>query len=194
MVLPIRVYGDPVLRARTHAVSGPSEALESLLTDMLDTMRAANGIGLAAPQVGRKERIFLVDLSPMEKQTEEECVQYPLEPVVIINPEILWESSQELDFEEGCLSIPDVREIVTRPERIRIAYQDRQLIHRTVEVGGLLARVMQHEYDHLQGVLFIDHLSAFRRTLLKRRLREMARGDVTADYAIAVHSGRVTVS
>ena len=195
MIQPIRVFGDPVLRAETHLVSGPSKALDSLLADMIETMRNARGVGLAAPQVGRSEQVFVVDLAPMmEEMDEEERAQYPPQPMVLINPEILWESSEEVDFEEGCLSIPDVREIVVRPERVRIAYQDRQFANHTLAAGGLLARVIQHEYDHLEGVLFIDHLSSFRRTLLKRRLREMVRGEVEADYAIAVYQNAFSTS
>ena len=105
--------------------------------------------------------------------------------MVFVNPEIVWEGEDEVEFEEGCLSIPDVRELVTRPERIRIEYQDRHLEPQSLEVGDLLARVIQHEYDHLDGILFVDHISAFRRRLLRRRLREMAKGDVEADYPLA---------
>ena len=136
MILPIRVFGDPVLRAKTHLVSGPSEALEALLADMIETMHNARGVGLAAPQVGRSERVFLVDLAPMmDEMDEEERAQCPPQPMVLINPEILWESQEEVDFEEGCLSIPDVREIVVRSERIRIAYQDRQFASHTLSGG-----------------------------------------------------------
>jgi peptide deformylase len=102
--------------------------------------------------------------------------------MVFINPEITWESEGEVDFEEGCLSIPEVREVVTRPERIQIAYRDREFRKQEREVGSVLARVIQHEFDHLEGVLFVDHLSAFRKRLLKRSLREIARGDLDADY------------
>ena len=110
--------------------------------------------------------------------------------MVLINPEILWESDDEVEFEEGCLSIPDLREMVIRPERIRIVYLDRHFKEQQIEMGSLLARVIQHEYDHLEGILFVDHISPFRRGLLKRRLREMARGSVEADYPLAL-SGNV---
>ena len=185
MILPIHVYGDPILRIQTQDVEADSEELQQLLEDMYETMRGASGIGLAAPQVGRTERLFMVDLSPLLADfEEEERLALPPQPMVFINPEILWESDEEMEFEEGCLSIPDLRENVIRPERIRIRYLDRHFDEQEVEVGSLLARVVQHEYDHLEGVLFIDLISPFRRSFIKRRLREMARGNVEADYPI----------
>ena len=185
MILPIHVYGDPILRVEAQDVEADSEDLQQLLDDMHETMRGAAGIGLAAPQVGRTERLFLVDLSPLMIDLEEdERDALPPQPMVFINPEILWESDEEMEFEEGCLSIPDLRENVVRPERIRIAYLDRNFEQQEVEVGSLLARVIQHEYDHLEGILFIDLISPFRRSLIKRRLREMARGNVEASYPI----------
>jgi len=190
MILPIRVYGDSVLRTPTKRISGPSEGLEALIADMLETMHNAQGIGLAAPQVGRSEQLFVVDLTPALEE-EEEPVNLPPQPMVFINPRILWESEEEIDFEEGCLSIPDIREMVVRPQRIRIAYQDQNFQKRLVKVGGVLARVIQHEYDHLEGVLFVDLISSFKRTMLKRRLREMARGHVSAEYPLAVQAGAV---
>lgn len=187
MIRPIRVYGDPILRADTEDVEADSEALQQLIEDMYETMRGAAGIGLAAPQVGRTERLFLVDLSPLlADMDDEERLALPPQPMVFINPEIVWESDDAVEFEEGCLSIPDLREDVVRPERIRIVYQDRHLDEHEMEVGSLLARVIQHEYDHLEGILFIDLISPFRRSLLKRRLREMARGNVEADYPLAL--------
>ena len=187
MILPIHVYGDPILRLETEDVEADSEALQQLIEDMYDTMRGAAGIGLAAPQVGRTERLFLVDLSALlSDMTEEERLNLPPQPMVFINPEIFWESEEALEFEEGCLSIPDLRENVVRPERIRINYLDRNFEEQEMEVGSLLARVIQHEYDHLDGILFVDHISSFRRSLLKRRLREMARGNVEADYPLAI--------
>ena len=187
MVLPIYVYGDPILRIETKDVEANSEAVQQLIEDMYETMRGAAGIGLAAPQVGRTERLFLVDLSALlGDMTEEERLALPPQPMVFINPDIFWESEDALEFEEGCLSIPDLRENVVRPERIRIAYLDRNFDEQEIEVGSLLARVIQHEYDHLDGILFIDHISPFRRSLLKRRLREMANGNVKADYPLAL--------
>ena len=187
MILPIHIYGDPVLRAETEDVEADSEELQQLIDDMIETMRGAAGIGLAAPQVGRTERLFVVDLTPMiDELDDDELAALPPQPMVFINPEIVWESEAECEFEEGCLSIPEIREVVVRPERIALRYLDRRFEEQEVEVGSLLARVVQHEYDHLDGILFTDLISAFRRGLLKRRLREMARGDVEADYPLAV--------
>jgi len=187
MILPIHVYGDPILRTEAQDIEADTEAVQQLIDNMIETMRGAAGVGLAAPQVGRTERLFVVDLAPMLADMEEdEQAALPPQPMVFINPEILWESDEDVEFEEGCLSIPDLREPVVRPERIRIAYLDRHFARQEIEVGRTLARVIQHEYDHLEGILFVDHISPFRRSLLKRRLREMARGNVEADYPLAL--------
>jgi len=186
MILPIYVYGEPVLREDTVSVEENSEGLQQLIDNMIETMYGAEGVGLAAPQVGRRERLFVVDVSPFfQDMTPEEVAALPPQPMVCINPEIVWESEDTTNVEEGCLSIPDVREVVTRPEAIRMTYQDRDLELQEVEVGSFLARVLQHEFDHLEGVLFVDYLSAFRRRLLKRRLRDIARGQVDADYPLS---------
>lgn len=187
MILPIRVYGDPMLRVETEDLTSDSEDLQQLIDDMIETMRAAEGVGLAAPQVGRSERVFVADVTPMYEGLEGdrgEWEQLPPQPLVCINPEIVWESEVECEFEEGCLSIPDIREIVVRPERIRLTYLDRSFERQDVEAGEMLARVIQHEIDHLNGVLFVDHISAFRRRLLRRKLRDMAKGEVDADYEL----------
>jgi peptide deformylase len=184
MILPIHVYGDAVLRTKTVVVSANTEEIQNLIDDMIATMRSAEGVGLAAPQIGRKERIFVADVTPMYDDPEEIASELPPQPMIFINPEIIWESEEESEIEEGCLSIPDIRELVIRPERIRLRFQDREFISRELEVGDVMARVIQHEYDHLDGILFVDHISAFRRRLLRRRLRDMARGDVEADYPL----------
>ena len=183
MVLPIYVYGEAILRQPTLSVEALTPDVEALVRSMIDTMHGADGVGLAAPQVGRRERIFVVDVTPFaQRGTLEEDV--PPQPMTFINPEIVWESDEETDFEEGCLSIPDLREIVWRPERVRLRYRDEAFEPREIEIAGMLARVIQHEVDHLEGVLFVDHLSPFRRRMLQRRLRNMARGDVSAEYPI----------
>jgi peptide deformylase len=184
MVLPIYVYGEAILRQQTETVKENAEALQQLIDDLLETMHVAAGIGLAAPQVGRTERLFVVDLSKLADEAMQKGQTLPPQPMVFINPEVVWESDEEVEFEEGCLSIPDIREIVIRPERIRLRYLDRTFTPQEIEVGDLLARVIQHEYDHLEGILFVDHISAFRRRLLRRRLRDMARGEVEADYPL----------
>ena len=189
MVLPIRIYGDPILREPTEPIASDSPELQELIDDMIETMHAAHGIGLAAPQVGRTERVFVIDLSAMAEEFVEEqgaVPGYAKGPLVLINPEIVEEDEELCDFEEGCLSIPDVRETVARPDVIRVRFLDRDFQPHEWEAEGMLARVIQHELDHLDGVLFVDYLSAFRKRLLKRRLRDIARGEVKADYPLAI--------
>ncbi len=186
MILPIEVYGASVLRGETLEVQEMTPELEALIANMIETMHQASGIGLAAPQVGRLERLFIVDLGPMAEEMAEDGIELPPQPMVFINPEIIEESDVEVDYEEGCLSIPDIRETVYRPEWIRITYLDRNFEPQELMADDMLARVIQHEYDHLEGILFVDHISAFRRRLLRRRLREMSNGKVEADYILAL--------
>lgn len=188
MILPIYPYGSPILREETIPVEQDSPALQNLLDDMVETMHAASGIGLAAPQIGRRERLFMVDLSAMAEDLMEELGEVPVwarAPMAFINPEIVEEGEDLCDYEEGCLSIPDIREMVERPDRIRVRFLDRDFVAREIVAGGILARVIQHELDHLHGVLFIDHISQLRKKLLKRRLRSIARGEGDADYLLA---------
>ncbi|MDE2731642.1 MAG: peptide deformylase [Bacteroidota bacterium] len=188
MILPIRLFGDPSLREPTHRVAHMNERLETLIADMIDTMHNANGIGLAAPQVGRSERVFVVDIRPLlESMPDREIAGVPHQPMVFINPAITAESEEEEEYEEGCLSIPDILEDVVRPSMVRIEYLDGSFTPRQLEVGDLLARVIQHEYDHLEGVLFLDRISAFRRQMLKRKLRDIARGETAAEYPTEVN-------
>ena len=184
MVVPIYVYGHDALRRETEPVEENTDDLQSLIDDMIETMRNAAGIGLAAPQVGRTERLFVVDLTPMADEMAEAEEPLPPQPMVLINPEIVEESDETVDLEEGCLSIPEVREAVTRPERIRMRYLDRTFEEQEIEAGHMLARVLQHERDHLDGILFTDYLSSFRKRLLQRPLREMVNGEVEADYPL----------
>ena len=184
MVLPIYVYGHDALRQETEPVEENTDDLQSLIDDMIETMRNAAGIGLAAPQVGRTERLFVVDLTPMADEMAEAEEPLPPQPMVLINPEIVEESDETVDLEEGCLSIPEVREAVTRPERIRMRYLDRTFEEQEIEAGHMLARVLQHERDHLDGILFTDYLSSFRKRLLQRPLREMVNGEIEADYPL----------
>lgn len=184
MVLPIYVYGASVLREEATDISENTAELQQLIEDMFDTMRGAKGIGLAAPQIGRSLRLFVVDLSLMND--DEEAITWPYMPMVFVNPEIVAESEEESTFEEGCLSIPDLREEVVRPTHVRIEYLDRSFTPQVLEATGMLARVIQHEYDHLDGVLFTDLITPFRRRMLKRRLRNMSKGDVKADYPLAL--------
>jgi len=183
MVLPIHLFGHEALRQETDPVGENTEALQALIDNMIETMHNAAGIGLAAPQVGRDERLFVVDVTPMAGEMEED-EPVPPQPMVFLNPEILAESDTSVNMEEGCLSIPEVRETVSRPERVRVRYLDRDFEEQTLETGSVLARVVQHEHDHLEGILFTDYLSSFRKRLLRRSLREMKDGDVEADYPL----------
>ena len=192
MVLPIYVYGHEALREETEPVEENTEALQELIDNMIETMHNAAGIGLAAPQVGRTERLFVVDLTPMADEIAEAGTSLPPQPMVFVNPELVGESDTTVDMEEGCLSIPEVREPVTRPEWIRMRYRDRTFQEQEIEGGHMLARVLQHERDHLDGILFTDYLSSFRKRLLRRPLREMVNGEVEADYPL-VTKGDVTV-
>jgi peptide deformylase len=180
MILPIYVYGAPILTERTVEVTENTPEFQQLIDDMIETMHGASGIGLAAPQVGRSERLFVVDLSPMVEDPEAEN----MEPMVFINPEIYEESAEDEEYEEGCLSIPDIREYVVRPEGIHLRYLDRNLVKHDIEADGMLARVIQHELDHLDGILFLDYISSFKKRMLKRRLKEIARGNIEADYPL----------
>jgi len=182
MILPIYLFGTPVLRQPTQDVAGDSEAVQTLVDNMLETMHEASGIGLAAPQVGRNERIFVVDIGPVAAEYEGGNEDLPEQPMVFINARIEDESEQAGSYEEGCLSIPDVHEEVVRPRAIRIRYLDRDFEECEAEFEGMLARVIQHEYDHVDGVLFVDHLTAFKRRLLRRRLKDISEGSVDVDY------------
>lgn len=185
MIRPIHIYPDPVLRDPTDDVEQDMPGLQQLIDDLIETMHNAAGIGLAAPQVGESLRVFVVDLSPMAEDLEEaERSSLPPQPMVFINPEIVDESENLCAFEEGCLSIPDIREDVERSDSIQVRYLDRDFQQAELTVFGLLARVVQHEYDHLEGILFVDRISAFKRRLLRRRLRELAKGEVAAEYPV----------
>lgn len=159
-MLKIRIIGDEVLREVAQPVQEFNDSLVRLSEEMIDEMHDSEGIGLAAPQVGILERLLVTDVSPVEKE---------LGPMVFVNPEIL-ESSGECTMEEGCLSIPDVREDVTRPEEIFLKYQTVDGKYITEKFAGWMSRVLQHEIDHLEGVLFIDYLSPIKQKLIAGRL------------------------
>lgn len=185
MILPIYTFGSDVLREPADEIVGDSPELQELIDNMLDTMHGAYGIGLAGPQVGVGQRIFVVDLTTLQEDLEADGEDVPEQPMVFINPEII-ESSDELSaFEEGCLSIPDIREEVKRPVSVEVEYTDRNWERKRLSCSGMLARVVQHENDHLDGIMFIDYLTPFRKRLLKRRLKEMSEGFVEADYPLA---------
>lgn len=181
-VLPIVTYDDPVLRSRTEAVEEGDPALQKLIEDLFDTMYNAEGVGLAAPQVGVLKSVFVVNADAM---FEDEPEGEKPGPMVFINPEIKETGDQRIEMEEGCLSIPGVKETVVRPEKMRIHYQDQDFVTRSLTVDGWLSRVIQHEADHLNGVLFIDHLGSFRRRLLRSQLQQVIEGGMETDYPVA---------
>jgi len=187
-ILPIYLYGSDILRKKAKPAHDLDDSLIKLAYDMSETMHKANGIGLAATQVGDLRRVIVVDVTAAEEaQREGEAEEPPEEKerrmLVLINPEIL-EESGSLSMEEGCLSIPDVRADVTRAEAIRLKFRDPNF--REVEIGaeGLLARVILHEIDHLDGVLFIDRVNAAKRALLKNELRKIKKGEVDTSYPV----------
>jgi len=185
MILPIVAYGDPVLKRKAKEIPEDFPNLQELIDNMFETMYNANGVGLAAPQIGRSIRLFIVDASPFAEDDvlpDEERAVLKDAKEVFINPKIIDENGDEWDFNEGCLSIPEVREDVFRKPSIEIKYFDRDfnLQHKTLD--GLFARVVQHEYDHIEGILFTDKLSSLKKRLIKRRLVNISKGKIDVDY------------
>lgn len=192
MILPIVAIGDQVLKTKAKPLAAdlPAEELQKLVADMYETMYYANGVGLAAPQIGKAIRLFVIDSNPMveldedEKKALEAKGGTPEAGVkrVFINPQLLSETGEPWGFEEGCLSIPGVRELVQRCPDIVIRYEDENRQVHEEGFSGLTARVIQHEYDHLEGILFTDKLSTFKKQLLKGKLARISKGDVKHDY------------
>ena len=176
MIYPIVAYGDPVLKKVAVDIDKNDIDVKELAKDMYETMYEANGVGLAAPQIGKSIRMFIVDAEPMD---EEECDGFKK---IFINPEIIEEFGEDWTFNEGCLSIPDVREDVKRAEGIVIRYFDENWVEHEEEFDGLKARVIQHEYDHIEGILFTDHISTFRKRLLKGKLANISKGRIHPSY------------
>lgn len=189
MILPIRRFGDAVLRKDAADIEADTPELQTLIDNMIETMHNAEGVGIAAPQVGEAIRLFVVDVHHLEEEYEKEHkTPFPDKwkaPIAFINPEILAESEDEIEFEEGCLSIPEIREMVVRPRAITIRFLDRHFQAQTWEVDKIMARVIQHEFDHIEGVLFIDHISAFKRRMLRRKLQEITKGTLIPSYPMA---------
>lgn len=189
MIFPIVAFGDPVLKtpAKPLPADYPAAELELLIANMYETMYHAHGVGLAAPQVGKSIRLFVIDSTPMLDEDEDgnPIVDEPTAAPVkraFINPEMLSETGEPWGFEEGCLSIPGIRERVMRCPVIRLRYEDEQRLVHEETFSGLTARVIQHEYDHLEGVLFTDYASGLKKQLLKGKLARISKGDVDADY------------
>ncbi|MDP4599758.1 MAG: peptide deformylase [Polaribacter sp.] len=185
MILPIVAYGDPVLRKKSEEISKEYPNLQELIANMKETMYNASGVGLAAPQIGKAIRLFIIDASPFaddDDLTKEENEVLKNFNRVFINPKIIKEEGDEWSFNEGCLSIPEIREDVWRQPTITIEYQDEQFEKHTEILSGLAARIFQHEYDHIEGVLFTDRISSLKKRLLKKKLENISKGKIKADY------------
>lgn len=185
MILPIIAYGDPVLRKVGKDIEENQPKLNELIDNMWETMYNAHGVGLAAPQIGLPVRLFLVDTTPFaddEELSEEEQDALSGFKQVFINAKMEEEVGEDWVFNEGCLSIPDIREDVTRKDTITISYQDENFKNHKETFDGILARVIQHEYDHIEGVLFTDKISTLKKRMLKGRLSDISKGKINIDY------------
>jgi len=185
MVLPIIAYGDPVLKKVGTEINKDYSNLNELIVNMKETMKNARGVGLAAPQIGKAIRLFIVDTSPfseddqLDKKEQDFLKEYKR---VFINPTITNEEGDEWAFSEGCLSIPNINEDIFRNERLTIEYFDENFKKQTENLSGLAARVIQHEYDHIEGILFTDKLSSLKKRLLKKKLTNISKGKVDVEY------------
>ncbi|MBL7919298.1 MAG: peptide deformylase [Bacteroidia bacterium] len=195
MILPIVVYGDPVLRKVGVDIDKNYEGLNDLIKNMFETMYNANGVGLAAPQIGKAIRLFVIDTGPFAESdgdeddefTPEQKKQLEAFKKVFINARILNEDGAEWKFNEGCLSIPKIREDVNRKPNIEIEYYDEKFVKHTEKYDGVIARVIQHEYDHIEGKLFTDIISPFKRKMISGKLNDIANGKISADYKTRVY-------
>ena len=187
MILPILSYGNSVLKKKALPISVKTTNLETLIKNMWDTMYAAQGVGLAAPQIGESIRLFIVDTYPFSDNEDlliEERNFLRGFKKVFINPEIIEETGKECFFNEGCLSIPGIREEVKRKESITIKFQDLNGKFIKESFSGIVARVIQHEYDHIEGILFTDKLSYLKKKTIKRKLAEISKGKIKVDYSM----------
>jgi peptide deformylase len=185
MILPIVAYGDPVLRKEGKQIDADYPNLKELIANMKETMYNASGVGLAAPQIGKAIRLFVIDASPFaddEDLSDEDRATLKTFNRVFINAQILEEEGEEWAFNEGCLSIPDVRQDVFRQPKVTFEYQDEEFKTHTEVLEGLAARVFQHEYDHIEGILFTDKLSSLKKRLIKKKLENISKGKINADY------------
>jgi len=185
MILPIIAYGHPVLKRKAEVINKDYPKLKELIENIFETMYNASGVGIAAPQIGLSIRLFIVDTNPFAEDdslSDNDRNQLKSFKKIFINPVIIDEKGGEWSFEEGCLSIPNIREGVLRQKQITIQYHDENFNKHTDSFDGLLARVIQHEYDHIEGVLFTDKLSSFKKQLLKKKLLKISSGKLSFDY------------
>jgi peptide deformylase len=191
MILPIVGYGDPVLRKLCEEVTKENSELTDILANMYETMYNACGVGLAAPQVGLPIRVFVVDTDPFSDSDDispEEATALKGFKKTFINAKMILEEGEEWSFNEGCLSIPDVREDVFRHEKITIEYYDEDFNKKIESYDGIIARVIQHEYDHIEGILFTDKISTFKKQLIKKKLQNIMEGKARPDYRMKLVS------
>lgn len=181
MKLPIYAYGHPILRKETEEIDANYPELKKLLEDMFETMYHTKGMGLAAPQIGKGIRVFVVDTIQLDKEDRDETSSEFIKEV-FINPIIVEESGKKWEYEEGCLSIPEVRGNVARQPQLRIEYYNADFQLKDKVFDGITARVIQHEYDHLEGVLFTDHLKPLKKRFVQKQLERISRGQVDANY------------
>ena len=189
MIYPIVAYGDPVLKKPSLNIEKGSIDVKKLAADMFETMYHARGVGLAAPQIGMNLRMFVADSTPLDDDDEEEETESGDKKAeskgikkVFINPTILEENGKDWGYEEGCLSIPGIRSEVMRPENLKIHYYDENWVEHTETYDGIQARIIQHEYDHIEGILFIEYLSAIKKRLIKAKLINISKGVVDVNY------------
>jgi peptide deformylase len=191
MILPIVAFGHPVLKKMCKNITSDYENLDVLIDNMWETMYAASGVGLAAPQIGLSIRLFIVDASPFSEDKNLSLVErekLSKFKMVFINPELKATSDDLNTFNEGCLSIPEIREDIIRENEIIVDYYDQDFNKQILKLDGLRARVVQHEYDHIQGILFTDKLSAFKKRLIKGKLNNISKGKVKSDYLMSFYS------
>jgi peptide deformylase len=177
-ILPIYPYNARVLRTETAEIKKADEKILGLVMNMFETMRAANGVGLAANQVGEGLSLFVIDISPVDGHKDEK-------PIAMINPKITDRWGDEVSYEEGCLSVPNVREEIFRPESIHVTYRDLNFDEQQMEVTDYFARVIQHEYDHLKGIFFTDYVRGIKKTFINPALRKIMKGEDEAEYEMA---------
>jgi len=197
MILPIIAYGSPVLRKVGVEIDKDYSNLKELIQNMTETMENAHGVGLAAPQIGKAIRLFLVDTTPFaedDELNEEERAFLGKFKKTFINAQIIEETGDEWVFNEGCLSIPDIREDVFRKETITIEYYDENFKKHKETLSGLAARVVQHEYDHIEGILFTDKISSLKKRLLKKKLDNISKGKINPDYRMKFYNPKKKTS
>ncbi|HOJ17127.1 MAG: peptide deformylase [Ignavibacteriales bacterium] len=176
-IIPVNLYGDPVLEKKTKRITKVNDQLVKFIDSMFETMRNADGIGLAANQVGANISLFVIDVSPVDGYEK-------VKPIIMLNPRISESSEETVDIEEGCLSLPFIRSKVIRPKEIRIEYQDKDLVDRVMEAGDVVSRVIQHEYDHLNGIYFTDRLDPDMQKKIKRMLKKIKNRSLDFEYPV----------